>query len=445
MPDVSLLALLFLALVLLFGIALVASRMDFLQPAVIGSGVMAVSALFAVIGEKWWASHLSFEGFVIILLGMIVFVAAGLWTSSASRPMGGGRQEPVREFYEISWILALFFCALMVVMAYYNFQTMYRVSVELGNTKGYAGMFAVVRQAVELDEGGVFGRWMNYRTILAQMIASVYLYLFLYDVILAGWRWRFLAAIPPVLCYFPFLLLTTGRTTMLCFVIYGFVLAVVLYFRKHGGAMAARRRAVGYAVLAGVIFAALFFLMGLVSGKTGDTVGRSYLQIFAHYAGLSLPAFGEIIQYPVLEDGLIGSHTLGPLYRVLASLGLPLPHVINFMPFVNFSGIDTNVYTIFWRYCWDFGIVGMLLMMFLLGAGYTLAYRFISHGRLRPFALMTYALFVYPIFWFPMDDRFLMDVLNTTTLYDLVLLFVLYELLLVHAKKTPLPQRGTAS
>ena len=58
---------------------------------------------------------------------------------------------------------------------------------------------------------------------------------------------------------------------------------------------------------------------------------------------------------------------------------------------------------------------------------------------------MTYALFVYPIFWFPMDDRFLMDVLNTTTLYDLVLLFVLYELLLVHAKKTPLPQRGTAS
>ena len=37
-----------------------------------------------------------------------------------------------------------------------------------------------------------------------------------------------------------------------------------------------------------------------------------------------------------------------------------------------------------------------------------------------------------------MDDRLLMEVFNTTTLYDLVLLFALYELLMRHAKKTSL-------
>ena len=53
MPDVSLLFLLFVALVLLCAIALVASHMDFLQPAVIGSAVMAISAFFAVLGAHW--------------------------------------------------------------------------------------------------------------------------------------------------------------------------------------------------------------------------------------------------------------------------------------------------------------------------------------------------------------------------------------------------------
>ena len=77
-------------------------------------------------------------------------------------------------------------------------------------------------------------------------------------------------------------------------------------------------------------------------------------------------------------------------------------------------------------------------MMFLISVGYTLAYQQIRHARLHPYALMVYALFAYPLFWFPMDDRLLMEVFNTTTLYDLVLLFALYELLMRHAKKTSL-------
>ena len=435
MPDVSLL--LFTALALLCAIALVVSRMDFLQPAVIGSGVMTISAFFAVLGAQWWNAETTFEGWCIIVAAIAVFVASGLWAYHMSR-----RQDEAvgdsGEIYEISWIWMCIFCALMLVMAYFSTQAMYDLSLTLGNTEGYHGMIRVVRKAIEADEGMVFNRWMNYRAIAAQMIATAYLYIFLHDVILGGWRWRFLAALPPVFCYFPFLILSTGRMTMLCFVIYAFVVATVLYLKKYGYAATACRRAVGYAVLAGAAFFLLFYLMGLITGKTSAAVDRSYLQIITHYAGLSLPAFGEIVTYPVLEDGLIGSHTLGAAYRILASIGLPLPMVQNFMPFTTFDGIDTNVYTVLWRYTWDFGIVGMLLMMFLISVGYTLAYQQIRHARLHPYALMVYALFAYPLFWFPMDDRLLMEVFNTTTLYDLVLLFALYELLMRHAKKTSL-------
>lgn len=441
MPDISLLMLLFVALAFLCAIALVASRMDFLQPAVIGSAVMTISAFFAVLGAHWWNCQMSFEGWWIIVAAMMVFVAAGLWTAHMSRPCKAA-SGCSGEIYEISLGWMCFFCLLMLVMAYFSAQAMYDLSLALGNTEGYRGMIRVVRKAIEADEGMIFNRWMNYRAIAAQMIATAYLYIFLHDVILGGWRWRFLAALPPVLCYFPFLILSTGRMTMLCFVIYAFVVATVLYLKKYGYAAIACRRAVGYALFAGGAFFLLFYLMGLITGKTSDAVDRSYLQIIAHYAGLSLPAFGEIVTYPVLEDGLIGSHTLGAAYRVLASIGLPLPMVQNFMPFTTFDGIDTNVYTVLWRYTWDFGMVGMLFMLFLISVGYTLAYSWIRHEHLHPYALMVYALFAYPLFWFPMDDRLLMEVFNTTTIYDLVLLFALYELLMRHAKKTSIGCRA---
>ena len=441
MPDVSLLALLLLALALLTAAALVAARMDFLQPAVIGAGVMTISALFAAIGARWWASPLSFAGWWLIFLAMAVFVAAGLWTYAMARPRTP--EAPVRPqaVCEVAWLPMIAFCALMAYMANCNLHAMYDVSLALGNTEGYRGMISTVRTAIEMDQGALFNRWMNYRTILAQMLATIYLYIFFRNTILCGWRWRFLAALPPVLCYLPFLVLSTGRMTMLTFVIYGFLIAAILYLRKHGYAMAARRRALLAALAAGAVFVVLFFLMGLLTGKTGGSGGRSFFQIIAHYAGLSLPAFGEIITHPMLEDGLIGSHTLGPLYRILTSIGIAMPPVMNFMPFTAFSGIDTNVYTALWRYTWDFGIIGMLLMMFLLGAGYTLAYCAIRHGRPRPYALMAYATFAYPVFWFPMDDRLLMDIFNSTTFYDLAVLFLLYELLIVHARKTPIKQK----
>ena len=437
MPDISLLLLLFLVLALIFAITFIVAHADFLQPAVIGSGVMTVSALFAAIGTQWWAFTMSFEGWWLIVLAVAIFAAAGLWTYQASRPCTIDSPEPARQIFEISWGWSLFFCAIMLVMAWFSLQAMQSVAAELGYAGDAGGMLHAVRDAVERDEGYLFNRWMSYRTMVAQMLASVYLYLFLYDNIMIGWRWRFLAAVPPVLCYFPFLILSTGRMTMLCFVIYGFVVATVLYLKKHGYAMEARRHAIGYAVLSAVAFFALFYLMGMMTGKTGEGE-RSYLYILSHYAGLSLPAFGEIVTYPVLEDGLIGSHTLGSIYRILAQLGLPMPPVRNFMPFTDFGGIDTNVYTALWRYAWDFGIVGMLLMMFLLSVGFTLAYRYIRHARLHPYALMTYATFVYPVFWLPMDDRLLMEIINTTTLYDLALLFIFYELLVVHARKTPI-------
>lgn len=438
--------LLFVAYLLLFILSFLATRMDIIHPAVIGTGILTISAFFGVEGARWWGYHLTLEGFWGLFLGLAAFVAASLWmTYVIPLSIRSRKATNPHVIHEISWILSISFSALMLVFAYFNAQDIYELSLQLGNTEGYRHMITVVRVAVEHNEV-VFSRWMSYRTVVAQMLAYIYLYLLLSDIIFCGWRWRYLAAIPPILSYLPFLVLSTGRMTMFCFVIYGFTITSILYLKKHDYSKAARRNILLYAVCAGATFAFLFYLMGLITGKTNPSfVGRSYFHVFTHYAGTSLPAFGTVVTYPVLEDGYIGSHTLAPIYRILIRLGMDFPFVKSFMPFTDFDHVETNVYTVFWRYFLDYGFIGMSLMMAILAEGYTLAYLWIRRSRLHPYAIMAYGMVVYPVFWFPMDERFFMEVFNTTTIYDLILLYLLCKLLLQHAKKTPISPPSTIS
>lgn len=55
------------------------------------------------------------------------------------------------------------------------------------------------------------------------------------------------------------------------------------------------------------------------------------------------------------------------IYNNLNSLGADLPKVKAFLPFVDFGGINTNVYSIAGRYILDYGFVGMVLLMSILG------------------------------------------------------------------------------
>ena len=446
MPDISLMHLLFVAYLLLFILSFLATRMDIIHPAVIGTGILTISGFFGVEGARWWGYHLTLEGFWVLFLGLAAFVAASLWVTHEVPLVTPSRKaDELPALHEISWRLSIFFSILMLVFAYINAQDMYELSLQFGNTEGYRRMISVVRLAVEQDEA-VFSRWMSYRTVVAQMLAYIYLYLLLSNTIFCGWKWRYLAAVPPILCYLPFLVLSTGRMTMFYFVIYGFTVASILYLKKHDYSKKARRNILLCAVCAGATFALLFYLMGLITGKTSfSLVGRSYFHIFAHYAGTSLPAFGTVVTYPALENGYIGSHTLAPIYRVLIRLGMDFPFVKSFMPFTDFDHVETNVYTVFWRYFLDYGFIGMSLMMAILAEGYTLAYLWIRRSRLHPYAIMAYGMVVYPVFWFPMDERFFMEVFNTTTIYDLILLYLLCKLLLQHAKKTPISPPSTIS
>ena len=322
----------------------------------------------------------------------------------------------------------------MIGMAFFSFRELYNLSLSLGNVGGIANIIKVVRPAIEKQTVSL-SRWMNYRQVLAMAIANVYSFMLLFNGFYSRFKIKDLFLIVPIVLYFPFMIMTTGRMAMMSFGINFFVLGMVLYLKKKGYTFQCNQRAILFLCIAAFVVISLFLLMGFFTGKIANE-NRTVFMILAHYAGVSLPAFDKAIHSVYTDNGFIGSTTLIGVYRILGRLGITVPHVDVFLLFVKFDGIDTNVYTAEWRYYKDFGFIGMGAIMWLMGASYSLFYNKIKYDFVSPFAIIVYASIAFPLFLSSIDERFFMDLFGTAIVYQFVLLFILYKAIVCKSAKT---------
>lgn len=177
----------------------------------------------------------------------------------------------------------------------------------------------------------------------------------------------------------------------------------------------------------GVIFLSFFFALGTLSGKV-SAGGRSVYEILVHYMGLSMPAFSVFLEQVRVENAYIGSTTLIGIYNNLNRLGAGLPPVKVFLPFIRFNGIDTNVYTMMARYITDYGFIGMHLIMVFIGMFYVTFYDYIRFVSKKIEWVPYYGFLPITLFFAMNDERFLSQILSTTTLYNFALFYLIFKI-----------------
>ena len=410
---------LFLVLIAITSTAVIRFRFDFMQPSVIVAAMMTLSTFFSLLMIEQWQLSMSINGFVLITSSVLAFVVGGMF---AQRCLERPAMQIDTDFcYAIgNWKLRLT-VIFMLTMVALNIQSIYELSILHGNQSGYSNMLATLRPLIERNEL-VFDRWISYRNQIAQMIACVFWYFFAFNMIFA--RVNQPKLLLPVLCYIPFPILTTARLAMFFFAAYLITVSVFLYQKKHQFTLKSKLNALKYLLGSGAIFIAVFFLIGMLMGKTVSTERTPFI-ILAHYVGLSIPALDVLTHQTVIETTGVGAHSLHGVYRVLQKFDEDLPTVPLFDPFVRFVGIDTNVYTALGHYFLDFGYLGTILIMWILGASYTLFYLFVKR-REKNFALplILYGVFCYPLFLSSISERVFFDFLSTTPIYAIILLLI---------------------
>lgn len=414
--------------------AFVLTNYDILHPFCIVASLMTFSVFLAVLGMHRWNLYMSIDTSMVIIGCILSFGLGSIWSDWTVKK-GLNLQKWVygpEIGYKIkNWKIV---CAvlLMIGMACFQYKEVYEASIIHGNTSGVfdlSGMIKTVRHAIE---GNVlyYSRWYQYRFILATGIAYCSIYIFFVNVFSLQHAGILKNAkiLLPVLFDFPFFILSGGRGGVLELFIFTLIVGAILYQRVNGFSLLAKKRTILLFLGCGCISFIAFLLMGMVTGKVVPGSSDS-IRILIHYGGLSMPALSKLLEQTHLESNLIGSHTLVGIYNNLNSLGADLPKVRAFLPFVDFGGINTNVYSIAGRYILDYGIVGMGILMSILGIFYTTFYDFVRFKMKGTLGVAFYGLVIFPIFFFTNDDFFLSTVVNTAILYKFLSFFCIYKFL----------------
>lgn len=232
----------------------------------------------------------------------------------------------------------------------------------------------------------------------------------------------------PIIFYLPFIILSGGRMGLLNLTIYILLTGAIIYERSQSFHPKAKQKIIIVSLAAGVSFLCLFLLFGFFTGKV-SLHGRSPFSIIAHYGGLSAPALSVYLNSTPLESPYIGLTTLWDIYSKLRVLGLSLPQNITFLKFVQFHGINTNVYTAMRRYIEDYGYIGMYLIMYFLGIIYTAFYRFVEYRSHSLFPIAIYAFIALPLVFSINDEIFLAHILRTSNLYQICLMYIFFKVM----------------
>ncbi len=419
-------------------IAYVFGEFDIISPAFVVPATFTFCVGLAAIYTDTWNLPMHFDTAVIILV-MVLFFEIGVIYSSCvcDRNKDHNNQLDRLYTYTLSNRLFLLFISSMAVIAWLNYQELFFISRQFTLSTDLGVIIGATIHQLQL--GNVeFSRWNSYRSMLAQGMTYVSLFAFLNNAIcrrkIIITDFKFLVI---VFLYAPILIFTGGRQQVIYLTIYTLVLGVFLYRLKNGFLRSNGYRLIGVGILALSIFIGLFYILGILSGKIRESY--TITRVLAHYAGTNISALDYFINQGHIPDtGFIGTMTLTGIYSWLRVIGFELPEVRTYIStFVQFDGITTNVYTALRRYIQDYGYVGCGMIMLLLGMLYQAVYNYLKH-KFNYFALILYSFYCYPIFLLCREERFMTNILSTTTIYMLICVYITYKVL----QKNELPLKG---
>ena len=409
---------------------------DILSPVCIVTSLMTFSVFLATTKIERWHLYMSADASLLVISSMICFIIGGLWADwQIKQNINGIPVAKENCVYMIS-NRGLFLMALFILfLGYFQYREFYDTSILLGNKSGpldFSSMIKAIRPLFERDTFS-FTRWFTYRNIIARMLVTCSIFVFFVRSILyggIGCLKQNMIYLLPLLSYILFFLCDTGRMQHLDFMLFVLFTGAIIYQIKTNFSVRGKIRIISAVICCGLIFFSLFLILGMLSGKV-RTGGRPLYEILVHYGGLSIPAFSAFLEQVNIETPYIGNTTLFGIYNNLIRMGVDLPPVKLFHPFVFFNDISTNVYTMMACYINDYGYVGMHLIMWILGAFFTIFYDYVRFVSKKMDYIPYYALLPMTLFFATNDDYFFKQVINTATLYKFACLYLAFKFFVV--------------
>lgn len=415
-------AVLFLITIICF----IKSKFDVLNPSFIYSICITGCCSLAALYTEEWNLPMHFNTAMIIIVMSVMFLLGGMIAELCN--YNDSKQLIADAFifngFFINWKIFLLLTGILVFFLFFNYNEFLNAATQVTQETKIGKMLRSVIEA-RAHQQIKFSRWYAYRMTFAKGLAYISIVAVWINLMAKQYKEILKWGVFLVL-YVPFIILTGGRQGFMYLVMFSMISFFLIYRKKLGDKISLTKE-ITIIGLAMVFFLLSFLGIGLVNGKIGTDT--KFLSVLVHYAGTNISAFDVYINEMFIPDTqYIGTTTLQQIYRVLYVIGFDVPQFFQYITlFTCFAPVSTNVYTAFYRYINDFGYLGCALIMFLIGFFYTFLYRKMYHCGLKNQMILLYASIAYPMFLIGREERFLNEIMTSSTVYLSIELLVLYK------------------
>lgn len=424
---------LLIALIVMLAIAFICSKGDILSPWVIICGVFSFCTFVAMLNVNRWEFTLSPFTLLIVLGGVLAFGVGELTISYAfdtrfshiSKMQVSSKtmlsKQPIHIPFAV--LLLVFFFMLAVVVGY--FQKTYEISLVGGNPGGYDLMLKYARNYL-LTPGNTIGKVFGHLTLFCKMIFYIFTFIFIYNTVFVKFRPYSLLYLVPAVLYAAIGILGTGRTFAIEMMAFMIIMCFLMVKQRNHWSNRETGIFITVAIIAVAVFLLLFTLLGYLTGKS--QLRTNPMEFISYYTGMAIPSLDVYLNNAPKENVIFGQETLYGIHSILRTLGVDLPIFTAPLEFVRFNGDSGNVYTSLRRYINDYGVVGMFILQYLIGAFYTVLYKYVRYGKFSNFAIILYSFFAFALVMQPIEENLLRIHVSTTLVYSMVYLGILYYL-----------------
>ena len=416
---------LFITVLVLAILNFITQRRDILSPSFWACVMFEISILVNILNVDRWGTSYSWKALIMIILGLSMLMMGEVCSKQfrikeKPREIQNRTDKIDNPIFINSATMFVLICISLACLLI-DIRIMTRIT---GSRNVFSALFSArnVLTTGEIKRGF----WGRFALSVNKGIAFVLIYIVLYNGVLCQTKIKKSCLIPIALFCIE-AILSTGRTLFIRIIAYSFIIFVLFYISKNGTKIQQLNRIVLIGIGALGVFIVIFTLLGKLIGKGQYDAA---LDVLYYYSGSSINLFNKyIIQVGRPDSAYFGEHTLYGIYNILHYIIPGIEHNSN--PALETMYLPhwySNIYTAFRRYYQDFGMLGMIIIPFCLGVFYGRLEMNAKTHLSNKWSAIIYAYAIYPIIEIAIEERFLVNFLSFSTVFELVVLYIMFKI-----------------
>lgn len=421
----------YIFLIIIVSILLIISyflnKKEILSPSIIFLSSYLLSIIFAFIGTKSWNTvhELNSKLIIIYFIGMVSFLIGEFYARRIVLKKKKTLEKKEIQKIDISTGKIIVICLFIIVGIMYIIYDLKKVCLSNGlNTSNISLMIKFYREGSSLfTSSSTSTMSLNFISNQIIKVINVLCVLFMYVyfnnlIIKSKNNTKYL--FPIILCFLGSVF-TSGRSSMLKFIVSGLMIFFVLMYVKNSDKknfiLKFNKKIFSILAKTAIIILPIFYLLLPLYGRTTTVNMIDYLTF---YFGCPTPSFSIFLDHQLPVTEFFGEETFTNIYSLLNKIHVLKYDRAQYLEFIWDFGMGSNVYSSFRRPYVDFGIFGVAVIHFLFGFVFEKMYKKYKTNR-SIFFTVFYSYYASHLFDSMRDNAFSAIFLSVNTLIYIIL------------------------